>query len=27
MICYTVGVSLSAVIDSGRIIISQKRTP
>ena len=25
MICYTVGVSLSAVIDSGRIIISQKR--
>lgn len=27
MICYTVGVSLSAVIDSGRIIISQKRNP
>ena len=25
MICYTVGVSLSAVIDSGRIIISPKR--
>ncbi|KAB6206557.1 DUF2809 domain-containing protein, partial [Bacteroides xylanisolvens] len=24
---YTVGVSLSAVIDSGRIIISQKRNP
>ena len=25
MICYTVGVSLSAVIDSGRAIISPKR--